>query len=132
MAAVLQLETGHTIDHDRPVRSTGDRRQARPIASRCSRDAAVYRRRRLLAAALGLGVVLSVARAGAALGGSSPAIPVRHPHVMTIVVEPGDTLWSIARRLAPHSDPRAVVDALVQAHGSSTIVPGETLTWLQS
>jgi hypothetical protein len=39
-------------------------------------------------------------------------------------------LWSIAERLAPERDPREVVDALVQARGSSTIVPGETLTWL--
>lgn len=28
-------------------------------------------------------------------------------------VKPGDTLWSIARRIAPGQDPRPVVDALI-------------------
>src|SRR2546429_197650 len=82
-------------------------------------------------AALGRGLALTVLRAGAALGGSSPGIAERRPHVQTVVVQTGDTLWSLARRLAPRSDPRAVVDALVQARGSSTVVPGETITWLR-
>jgi hypothetical protein len=45
-------------------------------------------------------------------------------------VQPGDTLWSVARDLAPGADPRPVVDALSQARKGSTLVPGETLTWL--
>lgn len=36
----------------------------------------------------------------------------------TYVVQPGDTLWSIARRVAPDRDPRPVVDALRRANGS--------------
>jgi Tfp pilus assembly protein FimV len=32
------------------------------------------------------------------------------------VVEPGDTLWSIARRVAPGRDPRPVVDGLIEAN----------------
>jgi Tfp pilus assembly protein FimV len=35
------------------------------------------------------------------------------------VVQPGDTLWSIAGRIAPDDDPRAVVDALRAANGGS-------------
>ncbi len=34
----------------------------------------------------------------------------------TYVVEPGDTLWSIARRVAPGQDPRPVVDGLIEAN----------------
>jgi Tfp pilus assembly protein FimV len=34
----------------------------------------------------------------------------------TYVVEPGDTLWSIARRVAPGRDPRPVVDGLIKAN----------------
>jgi Tfp pilus assembly protein FimV len=49
---------------------------------------------------------------------------------VTVVVEPGDTLWSIAKRLAPGADPRQVVDALVKARGTTALVPGESLTWL--
>jgi hypothetical protein len=92
-------------------------------------ESAVFRRRRLIAAILGLGIVLTAARAGAALGGTL-ASPVRLPHVRTVVVQPGDTLWSLAHQLAPERDPRGVVDALVDARGTTNITPGETLTWL--
>src|SRR3974377_1831735 len=54
---------------------------------------AVYRRRRVIAALVGLGLVLAVARAGAALGGSSLATSERLPHVQQVVVQPGDTMW---------------------------------------
>jgi hypothetical protein len=47
-------------------------------------------------------------------------------------VEPGDTLWTIADRLAPDADPREVVDALVAARGTTQVLPGETITWLDS
>ena len=36
---------------------------------------------------------------------------------VTYVVQPGDTLWSIARRVAPGRDPRPVVDGLIEANG---------------
>jgi hypothetical protein len=91
----------------------------------------VLRRRRLVAALAGLGLVLTVARAGAALEGSTLATPERLPHVRTVVVQPGDSLWSIAGRLAPGRDPRSVVDAFVKARGTASITPGETLTWLE-
>ena len=81
---------------------------------------------------IGLGLVLTVARAGAALEGGSLATPERLPHVRTIVVQPGDSLWSLAHELAPERDPRSVVDALVEARGTSTLAPGETVTWLEN
>jgi nucleoid-associated protein YgaU len=45
------------------------------------------------------------------------------------VVHQGDTLWSIAQRVAPEQDPRALVDAITAANGvdAATIVPGQTL-----
>jgi hypothetical protein len=45
--------------------------------------------------------------------------PDRPPRV-TYVVQPGDTLWSIANRVAPGQDPRPVVDGLIEAND----VPG--------
>ncbi len=42
--------------------------------------------------------------------------PERPAQQVTYVVEPGDTLWSIARRVAPGHDPRPLVDALVEAN----------------
>ncbi len=127
MAAVLPLDARPYV---RPpsVRRVSGIRQPRPrVSSRT--ESAVFRRRRLIAAILGLGIVLTAARAGAALGGTL-ASPARLPHVRTVVVQPGDTLWSLAHELAPERDPRGVVDALVEARGTADIAPGETLTWL--
>ena len=114
----------------RPYHPVGAHRRTHPRRAR--RPArAVIRRRRLMVAFAGLGLVLTVARAAAALEGSSPVAPGRPPHVRTVVVQPGDSLWSVARRLVPGSDPREVVDAIVEARGSSIVTPGETITWLE-
>ena len=85
-----------------------------------------------MAAFIGLGLVMTVARAGAALEGPSLASNGRLPHVRTVVVQPGDSLWSLARRLAPDADPRNVVDVLVEARGTTSVAPGETIRWLDS
>ena len=42
--------------------------------------------------------------------------PDRPPPRVPSVVAPGDTLWSIARRVAPGRDPRPVVDGLIEAN----------------
>src|SRR5262249_13253308 len=129
MAAVLQLDT-FPVSARPPHHRAGAYRQPslRP-ARRPGR--AVLRRRRLIAALAGLGLVPTVARAGAAFEGSTLATPERLPHVRSVVVQPGDSLWSIARELAPGRDPRAVVDAFVKARGTAAVEPGETLTWLE-
>ena len=53
----------------------------------------------------------------------------RSPETRTYVVRQGDTLWSIAARVAgPAADPRPIVDELQQInHGDSVVFPGETL-----
>ena len=90
---------------------------------------AMYLRRRVIAASLGLGIVLTAAHAGVALGGSTTTSGRSpHPHVEHIVVEPGDTLWSIARRIAPHADPRGVVDRLALELGTSDLEAGEMIS----
>jgi len=102
-------------------------RQPRPRVTRSKR--AMYMRRRVIAASLGLGIVLTAAHAGVALGGSTTTSGRSpHPHVESIVVEPGDTLWSIARRIAPHSDPRGVVDRLAAELGTSDLQAGEMIS----
>ena len=120
MAAVLTLDS---LARPEPHVS-----RARPL--RRHRSAAVYRRRRFVAAAVGLGIVLVLFQAGAAIGGTDLSPVERSPQVVSVTVEPGDTLWSIAERLAPDADPREVVDALIEARGTAVLVPGETLTWL--
>ena len=110
-----------------------------PLAPRTRRPvggaAAVYRRRRL--AVLGaLLVLLALASVGAhtlvgratgaapdGVGGGTPQ-PVAS---VAAVVGPGDTVWSIAARLADGDDPRPVVDAIVEANGGSSLVAGQRL-----
>ena len=137
MAAVLQLEPRFDdpiapVRHLRPIENTIENtiektRQYRPRPAR-RHQRAVYRRRRVLATLVGLGVVLTITRAGATLGGSSLATPERLPHAQQVVVAPGETLWSIARRVVPGRDVRPVVDAMVHALGTSTVVAGETIS----
>lgn len=89
---------------------------------------AVYRRRRVVVAALALGTVALAGRAGMALGGAPLATSERRPP-LTYVVRPGDSLWTIAGHLAPSADPRGVVDDLNAARHGAPLVPGETITW---
>ena len=77
-----------------------------------------YVRRRLVALAL-LVTVLAIGAPAAA----RVVHPERGPATATYVVRPGDTLWSIAGRVAPDQDPRAVVDAI----GAANDLPGEGL-----
>jgi len=103
-------------------------RQSRPQVARSHRPAAaaMYRRRRVLAALLGLGLLLAGARVGSAFGGNLAATE-RLPHVQQVVVEPGDSLWSIAQRVAPGHDPRPIVDAIAEARGTAAVQAGETI-----
>jgi LysM repeat protein len=58
-------------------------------------------------------------------GGDQVGLAARSSYV----VRQGDTLWSIAQRVAPGEDPRALVDAITAANGvdAAAIIPGQTL-----
>ena len=77
----------------------------------------------LAVALLAVGLVAwARASAPAASGPSAPA-----PAVVTVA--PGDTLWSIAGRVAPNADPRAEVAALQRSNHlhSVELTPGQRL-----
>jgi hypothetical protein len=44
-----------------------------------------------------------------------------------VVVQPGDSAWSIARRLQPTGDIRPLVDRLVERTGGGVLRAGERL-----
>ena len=75
-----------------------------------------------LVLALGVGLIWL-----ARLSAPQPAAAPPAPHLVTVA--PGDTLWSIATRVAPDTDPRAEVAALQQRNGLTSVdlVPGEVL-----
>jgi nucleoid-associated protein YgaU len=92
-----------------------------------SRTSVRIRRRRLavLLGTIALVVGLWGPAAGAFAGGSDQG-PRSHRHV----VQPGETIWSIARSQAgSDADPRPLVDAIVEINGiaGDTIVPGQAL-----
>lgn len=62
----------------------------------------------LVAVVAGLGAGVSLFDSGAAAATGSTSGPV----LTTVTVEPGDTLWGIARELAPGTDPRDMVSRL--------------------
>lgn len=75
----------------------------------------------LTAAAFFVGRVASYAASG-----SSGTSPAGYP---TVVVQPGDTLWSIASHAAPHADPRVTVQRIIDLnalHGAD-LQPGQQL-----
>jgi len=78
--------------------------------------------------------IASAMVAGSVLIGSH-AVSAGQAHPKPAVVyhvRAGDTLWTIASKLAPAKDPREIVDALMKANhlGSPTIIPGQTLHYL--
>jgi hypothetical protein len=95
--------------------------------------AVAYRRRRMLAllvlAACAVGLVLAVRTVTATLGGvpaSAPEGPFSGAGARTVIVQPGDTVWSIARSAVPDGDIRGLVDDLVASH-DGPLQPGDRL-----
>ena len=91
------------------------------------------RGRRLVAGLVlvgGLGLAALAALAGPVVLGAAPAgSGLTLVGESSVVVQPGDTLWSIASDIAPGQDPRGVVDALQEANDmvGAGLVPGQVL-----
>ena len=120
------------------------RRDLQPYVTVTARpsDSVVARRRLVVVGvlvALALAVVLLLAievRPGgipASAAGSGPA-SASQPAVLPAgvadrfyIVEAGDSLWSIARALAPFRDVRAYVDELEALNGGTSLQPGQRL-----
>ena len=88
---------------------------------------------RLLASVAPAGDATLVTNAAAAapvtvhspLAYGSSGTPV--PAGATYVVQPGDTVWSIAEQLAPNGDVRGMVDRLVDLNGGAALEVGQHL-----
>ncbi len=137
MAAVIHLHTGSHVAHpapdDLPVAVA--RPQLRVLQGGRSAVAQVptsrrtFVLRRSLVAVVAAVVVVVTAQlvgsvAGALVGSASSAPPASG---QVRVVQPGDTLWSIARDAAPRTDPRVVVDDLLALNGDAPLRVGQQL-----
>ena len=134
------------------VRSTIPTLRLLPTGAAVHPSAAIYRRRRAVAAVVAVALVAALAialvglvarmsaaepttlRAGsapgtvlvpdpAAYGAAGDALPARAVYV----VQPGDTLWSIARAIAPDADVTATAARLADLNGSSALQVGQRL-----
>ena len=96
------------------------------IMSRPSAGARLTRRGRVVVVLLAL---LLLVLAGFALGRVSSQAAGPAKPVPTVTVHPGETLWDIAARIAPHADRRALVGQLEALNGLSTgrVVAGQQL-----
>ncbi len=95
---------------------------------------AVYVRRRLMAALVFVALLAVVGLAAhsalADRGGVPASIPAIRPDIATAryVVQPGDTLWSIADRLRGQANMSDYVDRLVSANGGASVQAGQLLS----
>jgi len=105
------------LSHSRTITT----RSVRPTAVRPSER--VFRRRRVVAATMVFGLTTALVSTGAFASGSTPSnqtIP------RTVIAQPGDTLWGIARDIAPKGNISNLVSELVRANGSH-IEPGQVI-----
>jgi len=74
-------------------------------------------------------LLLAIATAVAGLVAAPGQAAERPGAAATVVVHPGDTLWSIARRYEPRRDPFETIDDIRRLNGIEdfTVHPGERL-----
>lgn len=86
------------------------------------------RRGKVVVAVAGVFAALAFGMLSARLVQSQTAIPDSAP--ATVQVQPGDTLWSIAQRVAPQADTRSVVDTIIARNNlvDGVVHPGQHLT----
>jgi hypothetical protein len=123
MAATFATPSGRT-------QSCGSFHVRLPSAGLGSRPTprSLYLRRRVGALTFVAALVISVgsvAQHGLADRGDDPASVPAIGRSVTYVVQPGDTMWSIAQQQYPGGDAAAVVDALVSLNGGASLDIGQ-------
>jgi LysM domain len=111
---------------DLPVRPSRPAVGARPVTSagQASRRVVVLRRRRVAALVFTVAALLGAVRAVAAFGAGPASGPERRPPIH--LVQPGETLWSIAESLDP-GDVRGLVRRLAKLNGGDVLHVGQRL-----
>jgi LysM repeat protein len=102
----------------------------RPAARPTTRLRLTARGRRVLVALAGLPLAAAIGFAvlsgGSALASGDTVVTANFE---TVKVMPGDTLWSIAESVAPHADPRTVINGIesLNALGGQSLQVGQEL-----
>ena len=106
-----------------------------PLYVTPGRPAAVYWRRRVVALVVAVVAVVALVSGARSAAGALGIVPASGPErtpassaaVHTYVVQPGDTVWSIARRLRGDGDVRPLVHQIVRVNGSANLQIGDRL-----
>jgi nucleoid-associated protein YgaU len=137
-----RMAVGRQPTEPRPLPATGARvarsngAAERPVQARrtvAGRPRAarlrLTRRARRLATVLGLAAGVALGSWVGPLVGGGAEGDLRLVGVTSVVVEPGDTLWSIATSLGGEGDVRAVIDEIQELNDleSAELTPGQTL-----
>ena len=109
------------------VHAAGSARRA-PRSAGTPTALRLTRRGRRVIAGLSMAIGLSIAAVTVAVEVASGG-GLQLAGSSTVVVQPGDTLWSLAQHLAPREDARAVVDAIIDRNdlAGTELVPGQVL-----
>ena len=112
----------------RPAVRPAVRRSAQHPSMANTASVATYQRRRLVvlvAVMLILGVVIAgVIGATGTTAQADQAVVGQSIEPRTVIAQPGDTLWAIAKRVAPQANISDLVDQLVRINGDA-IVAGQ-------
>ena len=112
----------------RPASRPAARRSAQHPSMAYTPSVATYQRRRLVvlvATMLILGVVIAgVIGATGTTAQADQAVAGQSIEPRTVIAQPGDTLWAIAKRVAPQANISDLVDQLVRINGDA-IVAGQ-------
>ncbi len=121
--AALRSDTRST------ARITARSSTARAVAGGATGPLRVVRpwRHQLVMAGFVAALIAAVVVGGEAASAGGGEVSERPTAPLSVVVQPGDSLWSIARHLQPQGDVRPLVDRMVKANGSAAIVAGQTI-----
>jgi Tfp pilus assembly protein FimV len=103
MSATMTTPVAHRPSTADPSRRRPTARSVRPAPVRLTRRGRLIIVLSVMALLVAVGLVLGHGSSQAAGRGSAAATS------QTLTVRPGETLWAVAARIAPHSDPRLVV-----------------------
>lgn len=118
-----------------PILINPQRPQLRLVSSAQPRSmASVYRRRRvtaLLVLAATVVVLVSAVQAGhqwASQRSSPSTVPMQPVSTEVVIVQPGDSLWSIATRAHPGKDVRPYVAEMARSRSGASLQVGERVS----
>jgi hypothetical protein len=81
----------------------------------------------VLVIALVVGIRVAQGAPANSVDGPAVVVAAASTDEATQIVQSGDTLWTIAERLAPGRDPRPIVDALADRNGGTDLWVGQLL-----